>query len=231
MSESKEDLRRKIAGLLAKAHGTDNEYESAAFAAKARQLMEDHQFTMSQVLGSKDPLGETIIEMPGKHDAYISLAHSAATYFGGCIVFHKMYKRSSQTYRLTTKHSGFLYGRDSARTMIEAMLPYLWQECFRVGRRLHYKKKVGDGPSDAAFQVMFALAVRLNKLAGTSPAKPGAPGLPVPVSESEAMAKAMHQTTEKSIESAASEAACKAAEEISLAGQLAKSSSETLRIG
>lgn len=53
MSEpSREDLIRKIALLIAKAEGTDNEHEKAIFIAKAEEMLQEHNLEMREVLST-----------------------------------------------------------------------------------------------------------------------------------------------------------------------------------
>lgn len=64
------DILRKIAALMAKANGTENEHEAAVFAAKAQEMLATHNLTLMDVLEGIDAeCSETVtqIEVENKH--------------------------------------------------------------------------------------------------------------------------------------------------------------------
>jgi hypothetical protein len=59
-----DDIIRKIAGLMAKANGTENEHEAAAFAAKAQEMLAKHNLSEMDVLKqSAEARGESVSEV------------------------------------------------------------------------------------------------------------------------------------------------------------------------
>ena len=65
-----EDILRKIAALMAKANGTENEHEAAVFAAKAQEMLAKHNLAMMDVLeGIAAERRETVtqVEVENKH--------------------------------------------------------------------------------------------------------------------------------------------------------------------
>lgn len=64
-----DDIVRKIAGLMAKANGTENEHEAAAFAAKAQEMLARHNLSEMDVLKqSAEARGEVISETNAVED-------------------------------------------------------------------------------------------------------------------------------------------------------------------
>lgn len=155
-----ESIKNKIAALLAKAEGTDNQFEAAAFMAKVNELLEKHQLEMHdirQASANKDPMGKE----RGETNIYASMlwardvAGALARYYGCRLVY---YRRGNH----------FLYdivGRESARTTFELMLPFVITQV-----KLQAKKLWMVGSSNAASRSVMerevgqALMVRIYRL-------------------------------------------------------------------
>lgn len=65
---TEDDIVRKISGLLAKAEGTDNEHEAAAFFEKAQELMVKHAIEEARVRADKIARDGRKVEVPLKVD-------------------------------------------------------------------------------------------------------------------------------------------------------------------
>lgn len=115
-----ESIKKKIAALLAKAEGTDNEFEAATFMAKVNELLEKHQLDMHDIrkaAADGDPMGMEL----GGMNIYASMlwarevAGALARYYGCRFV-----------YRRVGNHFNYdIVGRESARTTFELMLPFV----------------------------------------------------------------------------------------------------------
>lgn len=159
-------IKTKIAALLAKAKGTDNEHEAEAFLAKAQQMLEEHQLTMADLDDQDDPIGWnagldcTKWTASWQADLYSSLAR-----LYGCRVVkvHKM-----KGYFLE------LIGRESAVVTTELMFPWVKAQVNAKGRELF---KAGGAPDAAkgARLVGNALTRRIWTLIRENEAKQDAP--------------------------------------------------------
>lgn len=173
-------LLTKIQALLAKAASTDSDHEAEAFAQKARELMEAHQIEQYELGQDTDPLGEDLI--PLKHDArcYVTLATHAARYFGCEAAFRYAYDAEGSWRRHYR-----IFGREAARITAALMIEYWTAECMRRARRMRREGRFSSDAS-AVRQLLEAFSYRLHVMAQRSPARPGQPGLPVPLTEAEA---------------------------------------------
>lgn len=141
MSINMSKIKKRISQLLAMADGTTHPEEAASFAAKARQLMDEHNLSLGDAVADQNPLGETDAEVPYGQKEYVLLATAAARYFGCETLFQH---RNSKGFRI--------FGRESARVTTELMIPYWIKECRRLGNEL--SKKDGLGRREAIHAVM-----------------------------------------------------------------------------
>lgn len=114
-------IKSKIAALFAKAEGTDNPHEAAAFMAKAVELLEQNQLERWEVDSVHDPLGATLgtIVLPGGGHWKRLLAGQIARFFYAKLVLKAATNRSSaRVYEIV--------GRESCRITVELMLPYIF---------------------------------------------------------------------------------------------------------
>lgn len=148
-------IKSKIAALLAKAKGTDNEHEADTFLAKAMELLDQHQLSISDVEGQDDPvmwykgLDCTKWTASWQVDLY-----SAVARLYGC--------RSIRCHKI----KGFmleLVGRESATITTDLMFPWIKEQVNAKGRELY---KAGGAPDAAkgARLVGNALVQRIWKL-------------------------------------------------------------------
>lgn len=146
-----EKMKDKIRALLAKAEGTDNEFEAETFMAKVNELLERHQIEMHEVRKDADPMGHE----RGEVNLYASMSWAAdlvfkvAKYYGGDAVCHKHGNHLRYT----------VIGRESVRTTIEIMLPYILTQLRRAAKK--YAQHYGYTASVSQKQVANALIVRL----------------------------------------------------------------------
>lgn len=151
-----EKIKTRIAALLAKAKGTDNEHEAAAFIAKAEEMLEAYQIDLSELGDSDDKVrSHAGLDADGKWVAswHRQVYRMLGEYYG-C----KSIKVSTaKGYRQE------LVGRESAIVTTDLMFVFIKGECNRLGRQM---KLAGDAPTDAngARLVGNALALRIAAL-------------------------------------------------------------------
>lgn len=131
-------IKAKIAALLAKAKGTDNEHEADTFLAKAMEMLDQHQLSMADLDDAEDPIGWnagldcTKWTASWQADLYSSLAR-----LYGCRVV-KVHKFKGYFLELI--------GRESAVVTTDLMFPWIKEQVNAKGRELY---KAGGAP-DAA---------------------------------------------------------------------------------
>lgn len=154
---TRESIKSKIAALLAKAEGTDNEFEAATFMAKVNELLEKHQIEMHEIRaaqGDQDPMGKGV----GETNLYASmgwardLAGSLAHYYGCRFVFW----RRGNHFRYE------IVGRESARMTFELMLPYVISQVRQRAKRI--AAEYGKTTAVAEREVGHALWVRIGRM-------------------------------------------------------------------
>lgn len=157
-------IKQRIQALLAKAQGTDNEHEAAAFMAKAEQLLEEHQIELWQ-LGDADDLMGSDIMFSGTSSSPTWRRHllfAVAKYYGCRSVrqFTPKQTRSGMDYTGFDIH---IIGRESSRITVNLMMPFILEQCNEAGRRLF---RQGHAGSAAALtrRVANALCARIQRL-------------------------------------------------------------------
>lgn len=150
-------MHDKIRALLAKAQGTDNEHEAAAFLTKAQQLLEQHQLDLNDVLGHDDPILWAALTFSAKDFSWKRrLYYAVAVLYGARAVMVKM----------GTDVRVELAGRQSALATVEVMWPYIQAEVQRVSKRL--APSHGLTAVAMANRVGIALIIRAQALAKSS---------------------------------------------------------------
>lgn len=154
-----EAIKEKIAKLLAKAEGTNNEAEAAAFLAKVNELLERHQIAMHEIRDLKvdnDPMGMTVsdVKLYASMSWAPSLCASLAAFYG-CKTVRT--RTGANTSKIT------FIGRESARITCDLMIGYIISQV-RVGA----KRMEGVSKSVAERKVGDALTIRLMRLAQTN---------------------------------------------------------------
>lgn len=131
-------IKSKIAALLAKARGTDNEHEAETFLAKAMQMLEEHQLTLGDVDGADDPIGWNAgLDCTKWTASWQADIYSALARLYGCRVV-KVHKWKGYFLELV--------GRESSIVTTSLMFDYVKGECNRLGRELY----ANGGAPDAA---------------------------------------------------------------------------------
>jgi len=151
-----ERIKKIIAALLAKAKGTDNEHEAAAFIAKAEDMLEQYQIDLSELGDESDKVRHHAgLDADGKWVAswHRSLYSKLGIYYGCKSIKVQTMKGYRQE----------IVGRESAIVTTDLMFVFIKGECNRLGRQL---KAEGGAPSDAngARLVGNALVIRIAKL-------------------------------------------------------------------
>jgi hypothetical protein len=148
-----EKLKRKIAALLAKAGGTDNQIEAEAFAAKAQALLTEHQLEIGDVVKT-DPIERTVIFVgpKTKKDWHGLLPNAIAKYYGcKCVAFHE---QGIIAYTAV--------GRESGRVMAAEMFPFLLEQV-RL-KALEYQKVTLFSRKRCMNDIVHAFVLRLQTL-------------------------------------------------------------------
>lgn len=151
-----EKIKDKIRALLAKAEGTDNAFEADTFMSKVNELLERHQIEMHEIRKDADPMGHEM----GEAKIYASMSwgkdllFKVAAYYGGEAIVWK--NGNHFTYQLV--------GRESARSTIEVMFPFILTQLRRAAKR--YSEHYGHSASVSQKLVANALIVRILKLLG-----------------------------------------------------------------
>lgn len=150
------DIKQKIAALLAKARGTDNEHEAELFMAKALEMLEQHQIAMGDLIDGDDPVKHS----PGLDAAgrglpswHRHLFRALGHLYGCYSVRYHTYFNNKDSWRQE------LVGRESAIETTMQMFPFVKDECHRLGRRL--AKLSGQTPAYEARRIANALEVRI----------------------------------------------------------------------
>lgn len=149
-------IKAKIAALLAKANGTDNENEAAVFAAKAHEMLEQYQLNLFD-LGEADPMGkEGIHKGNGSTPTWKGhLINQLANYYGCKIIRNRFHDGSWEMN---------LHGRESARITVQLMVPFIFDQCRAEAKRL--KKEGHDGTVEHITRLIAnALTNRVFRLA------------------------------------------------------------------
>lgn len=149
-------IKDKIAALLAKAEGTDNEFEAETFMAKVNELLERHQLEMHEVRKEEDPMGHE----KGDTKFYASQSWAKDFIFAVC----RYYGGEGIVHSFGNTRTFTVIGRESVRTTVTLMMPYILTQLRRAGRR--YAEHYGYTASVATREVANALILRLHREAG-----------------------------------------------------------------
>lgn len=146
MSDS---IIKKIAALIAKANGTDNEHETDAFETKARELMAKYGISESDLDTDKIAHKDADFIISADLIWQNRLVWAVARYFNTVAVQRREYR----------KVYFILVGRDGDRATASMMFPYLLKEVRRVAAEIINGKSHSSNTRD----VGLALAARLSE--------------------------------------------------------------------
>lgn len=166
-------IKAKIAALIAKANGTDNDHEREAFMSKAQELLEEHQLSMGDMIDGDDPVKHsTGFDSQGKWiPSWHRHIYRALGHLYGCESVHVVSGMMKDgRYKDTWRQE--LVGRESAIVTTELMFPWIKDECNRLGREI--AKETGQTPAREARSVANALEQRIWKLVRANKPKPTA---------------------------------------------------------
>lgn len=145
------NIKRKIAALLAKAEGTDNEFEAATFMAKVNELLEAHQLSIYQLGDESDLMGK----QEGEFNVYASMSWAK-------ILIHQIamfYNTETVWWRVGNHLKYEVVGRESNRITTELMIPFIIAQVRQRGRIL--ANETGRTHSVATRDVGQALTTRI----------------------------------------------------------------------
>jgi hypothetical protein len=152
-----DSIKKKIAGLIAKAEATDNINEAMAFMAKANEWLERYQLERHE-LHVDDPMGHTPRDCSPSDAWVFKVIGAAARYWGADVVWEE-----NRRHEVNGRKAYRVFGPESARTTHELMTDYLLAQV-RVQGRI-YANEHRCTPSVGTRNVGLAFANRLNELA------------------------------------------------------------------
>jgi hypothetical protein len=163
MSESNiQKIKQRIMALLAKAKGTDNEHEAAAFLAKAMDLMQQYQLDVADMVDADDPILKHVgLEAAESGHAWRWKLYSAVAQLYGCKSIHvgKMVKGKKG---LVPGYEQVLVGRESAIITTDLMYPWIVGQVKDAAKRLAATS--GMSEQGQAKRVAAALISRIHRL-------------------------------------------------------------------
>lgn len=158
-------VKERIAKLLAKAQGTDNEHEAASFMEKVEAELDKYQLELWEVTSHDDPMGFDV-GLEGTSSSPTWQRHlicAIASYYDCRTVRRRGFAK--QTGKGTT-YDNFaidIIGRESSRVTVQLMYPFVLEQVRQAGRKLY-----GEGHKGSAEQlirrVANALVFRIRKL-------------------------------------------------------------------
>jgi hypothetical protein len=164
-----DDIVRKIAGLMAKANGTENEHEAAAFAAKAQEMLAKHNLTMMDVLKqSAQAAGQSVSEVT-LDNKYASgwrvtlMVYTCHFYFCKCLLH--TYQDQNARGRWIKRKRFLIIGKEHNAAIAISMFTYLEKTTLRLAREW-MRSHAGGRAEQLDFErgCGLRLAQRLNEL-------------------------------------------------------------------
>lgn len=163
-------MKDKIAKLLAKAEGTDNEHEAEAFMAKVHQLLAEHNIAMAELKTpeSNSPVGEITFEYRGHNQPWLRTlwGQTARLYF--CDMF----------YTANGKHVVFhLIGTEDNVTTALGMARYFTDSVFKQAKKYRSENPGVTGKEIDSFKrgCAFRLTHRIHQKREEEDVDPTAP--------------------------------------------------------
>lgn len=139
-------IKAKIAKLLAKAEGTDNETEAALFMAKVEELLDTYQLELWQIADVGDKMGfDVMLEGTSSSPTWVRHLVCAVASFYGCksIRRHGIYVPLEPGQKPGKSGPGTfdnffidVIGRESSRVTVQLMFPFIMGQLREAGKRL-----------------------------------------------------------------------------------------------
>lgn len=159
----KTKIKTTIQALLAKANGTDNEHEAAAFLAKAMELLSQHQLDISELVDAGDPILEHV-GLTAKENGHAwrwNLYGAVATFYGCRPVFS--YGNPTVVGRkVVYEKTVSAVGRESSIMTTDLMYPWIVQQVRAQAKAI--APLTGMSEAGQAKRVAAALILRIHRL-------------------------------------------------------------------
>lgn len=133
-----DDIVRKIAGLMAKANGTENEHEAAAFAAKAQEMLARHNLTEMDVLKqaakqSGEVVGEMAVDNKYATGWRVDLMNAVCGFYFCRLLLQSYYDTSARGGMIRRKRF-LVIGKPHNAAIASSMFTYLEKTTLRLAR-------------------------------------------------------------------------------------------------
>lgn len=167
-----DDIKRKIAALLAKAKGTDNEAEAEIFMAKVEELLTKYQIDILEVNGGMDA-NDPIMDHEGVTFAasghvWRGRLYRAVGMYYGCESIRCSTYIKDKNGRWIPAYNQRLVGRQSAIMTTDLMYPWIVEQVRAAAKKV--APQTGMSEQGQAKRIAAALIVRLLYLASRSKA-------------------------------------------------------------
>jgi hypothetical protein len=184
MTSNLSAIKTKISALLAKAEGTDNEFEAATFMAKVNELMERYQIERHELGDETDAMGH----QRGDFNFYASMTW-AKLLIGQVARF---YGTNLVTWKLGNHFKYDVIGRESARVTTELMIPFIVTQVRQKAGMM--ARDTGKTRAICEREIGQALALRLHNEVQKDAARRAehAKNALIPVNENESYMKATY---------------------------------------
>lgn len=162
MSDGTNRIKKIITALLAKARGTDNEAEAAAFLAKAMDMLQQHQLDVADLVDADDPILKHVgLEAAESGHAWRWKLYSTVAQLYGCKSIH-VAKAVKGKKGLVPGYEQVLVGRESAIITTDLMYPWIVSQVKAAGKRI--ASISGMSEQGQTKRVAAALISRIHRL-------------------------------------------------------------------
>lgn len=158
MTKDERKIHERIAKVLAKAEGTNNEAEAEMLMAKVHSMLQEHNLTMVDVSKADqfDPMGNDrgVASCLVNDSWMVYVASALCKYYGAEMI----YSRAGKNKKVFN-----IVGRESARVTSALMIPFVKNQVMQIAKRLEEEGQYRNRRI-AARNVGNALASRIWKL-------------------------------------------------------------------
>lgn len=160
MSNNTDKIKKIIMALLAKANGTDNENEAAAFLAKANEMLQQYQLDIADIVDAGDPiLNHVGLKQASSGHAWRWRLYSKVAQLYGCKSIHVEMMVPGKNGKLVPGYEQRAVGRESAVITTDLMYPYIVGQVKAAAKRL--APITGMSEQGQAKRVAAALITRI----------------------------------------------------------------------